>query len=112
MGEALAIQAETNDRDGIATSLALLAELAAADGKPRRAVCLFSAARVVREEAAEFPMNQLRRDVFELDSLRDRLGADTFDEAWSGGRSMMLDEVIRFALEHEIEMVSGAGAQE
>jgi predicted ATPase len=112
LGESLAIQAETNDRDGIATSLTLLAELAAAAWKPRRAVRLFSAARVVREEAAEFPMNQLRRDAFELDSLRDRLGADAFDEAWSGGRSMMLDEVIRYALEQEDEAVSDAAAQE
>lgn len=112
LGEALAIQRETNDRDGIATSLALFAELAARARNLRRAVRLFSAARVVREEAPAFPMSQLRRDAFEVDSLRDQLGADVFDEAWSRGRSMMLDEVIGYALEQEVETVSGAAAQE
>src|SRR5262249_2234854 len=72
-GDALAMQAETNDHDGVATSLTLLAELAADTGRARRAVRLASAAHVLREEVAVFPMNQLRRFAVDIEALRAQL---------------------------------------
>lgn len=97
--EALAMQAESSDRDGIATSLELLAGLAASDGSPRRAIRLFSAARVLRDEVGVFPMNQLDAAGVEVDGLRGRLDEEAFAEAWAGGRSLMLDEIVAYALE-------------
>jgi predicted ATPase len=106
VGKALVMQAESNDRDGVGTSLQLLAELAADAGRASRAVCLASAALVLREEAAAFPMNRLQRAGVDVDALRAQLDEEAFEEAWSGGRSMMLDEVVRYALEE------GAGQPE
>jgi predicted ATPase/uncharacterized protein HemY len=97
--EALTMQAESSDREGIATSLGLLAGLADSDGRPRRAIRLFSAAQVLREEVGVFPMNQVSAPPLDLEELRTRLGEDAFEEAWAGGRSTMLDEVVAYALE-------------
>jgi hypothetical protein len=59
--EAVTMQVEADDREGIVTTLSLLAEVAIADGRTRRAVRVLSAAQMLREEVGFFPINQLRR---------------------------------------------------
>src|SRR4029079_17206619 len=68
--DAVTMQVETNDREGIATTLSLLAELAVADGRTRHAVCVLSAAQMLRDEVGFFPMNQLRRAEVDVEALR------------------------------------------
>jgi predicted ATPase/DNA-binding SARP family transcriptional activator/Tfp pilus assembly protein PilF len=99
--EAVTMQVETNDREGIATTLSLLAELSFADGWTRRAVRVLSAAQMLRDEVGVFPMNQLRRAEVDVEALRARIGEDAFEEAWAGGRSLMLDEAVAYALEDD-----------
>ena len=93
------MQAASSDREGIATSLELLAGLADSDGRPQRAIRLYSAARVLRDEVGVFPMNQVDAAPLDLGDMRVRVGEAAFEEAWAGGRSMMLDEVVAYALE-------------
>ena len=100
-GDALSLQVETNDREGIATSLSLLAELALSDGRAKRAIRLVSAAQVLRDEVGVFPMNQLHRGEIDIEPLRAHLGEDAFEEAWAGGRSLMLDEIVAYALKDD-----------
>jgi predicted ATPase len=112
--EALAMQAETDDRPGIATTLELIAELAVADGRPRRAARLTSAAQILREDVGEFPLLPLAPEKPDAEALRAALGAEAFEEAWAKGRSMMLTEVITYALsdeegEADLELVRRAG---
>ncbi len=113
-GEAVAMQAETDDRPGIATSLELFAELAVADGRPRRAARLTSAAQILREDVGEFPLLPFAPEKPDAEALRAALGAEAFEEAWAKGRSMMLNEVITYALKDEeggadLELVRRAG---
>ena len=99
--EALAMQAEADDRTGMAYSLELLAGLAVSDGRARRAVRLLSAAGMLRDDVGVFPMSPLNRKEPPLGELRARLGDERFKEAWARGRSLMLAEVVAYALEDE-----------
>src|SRR5262249_25943013 len=100
LAQALENQADGDDRTGMVTTLDLLAELAVDDGRPARAVVLYSAAALLRDEVGVFPLAQIVQAKPPLEALRGALGEDAFAEAWSSGRSLMLDEVVAYALGH------------
>ncbi len=100
-GEALTIQAETDDRPGIGSTLELLASLAAAEGRPRRATRLYAAADLLREATPAHPMGSSQGGEVDVAALRAALGEEAFAEAWSKGRSLLLHELIAYALEEE-----------
>jgi predicted ATPase/DNA-binding SARP family transcriptional activator/Tfp pilus assembly protein PilF len=107
-GAALAGQAEVNDRTGVATSLELFAELAVGDGDPQRATLLFAAAGLLRDAVGLVPMNVFQREEPPLGRLRSELGDDGFEEAWAAGRSLMMDELVAYALDHGRSADAGA----
>jgi hypothetical protein len=46
-------------------------------------------------------MNQLHRAAVDVEAFRAQIGEDAFEEAWAGGRSLMLNEAVAYALEDD-----------
>jgi len=99
LADALALAREIGFRQGIANCLLLLAGLARMGSKPARATRLLGAAAAVREAIA-FALPPADRAEHDADAaaLRDALGEDAFEAAWSAGRAMSLDEAIADAV--------------
>ncbi len=102
--ESLAIDREGGDRPGQLFNFEVLAGLAAADGRPERAVRLCACASVFREAAesrtVEFGWRDHERLVRHLRSV---LGEEAFAEAWEQGRAMTLDGALDYALEGDAD---------
>jgi non-specific serine/threonine protein kinase len=106
--ECLPIRQELGDRWGIAGCLEGLAELACAGQGPepadiaaagRRAARLFGAAEALREAIGAPRLPQEREELRrEVNRVRHMLGEPAFDEVWSEGRAMTLEQVIGHAL--------------
>jgi tetratricopeptide (TPR) repeat protein len=88
---------------GIITFLGGLAELAAAQGRVHQAATLWSAAQVVREKL-DLPLSAAERDEWDqrLAGLRDELGNEAFELAWSRGSVITLDDAMAYGLRTDL----------
>ena len=95
MKEALELSARLGYREGIWSSLVVLA---AAEEEDERACIMLAAARSLRE-ADEGALQPFERAVDErtASALRDRLGADTFERLCEDGAAMSVDEAVAYA---------------
>jgi non-specific serine/threonine protein kinase len=101
--ESLAIRQGRKEAEAI-IPLELLAELAAAQGQPERAVRMFAAAERLRE-ATGYSIRRVTPDAFEdaIERVHALLTGRDFTLLWSEGRSMSLEKAIAYALEPEAE---------
>jgi predicted ATPase/DNA-binding SARP family transcriptional activator len=104
LAESLAFDREYTDQPGLADDLQMSARFAAGGGNLRRAVELHaSAARLY--ESTGLQLHAVWWRVWSPDpgpqiaELRSMLGDDAFEQAWSRGRGMTVDEAIGTALE-------------
>jgi non-specific serine/threonine protein kinase len=97
--ESLALQAEVGDPRGITWSLERLAAIPVAWRWPEQAARLFGAADAARD-FARLPLPPAGRDWYDhaVAEVRDRLGEDTFREAWAAGRVLPLSRAIAEAM--------------
>ncbi len=80
----------------------VLARLAAAEGRPARAVRLYACASVIRDLVGSYAVEPGWPDhQHHVGRLRSELGAVAFAEAWEQGQAMTLDEALEYALEEE-----------
>ena len=98
--ESLALQQELGDKQGIAYSLEAFAALASGLGQAGRAVRLWGAAQVIRENL-EAPLPPSDRLCYErlVAQARAALHAGFFVAAWSEGRALQMEQAISYALE-------------
>ena len=98
--ESLRIKAEVMDKLGIAHSLEGLAQLAAQEEEPERAVALWAAANHLRERMGT-PTDPSREDLYIslIPRTREQIGDALFEAAWKTGEGMKLEEVIEYALQ-------------
>lgn len=101
--ENLLLRRELGDRWGIAYSLEVLARLAVAEGEPRRAVCLWGTAEVVRQ-AINAPLLGDWRAHCErhIATARAQLDEAAFAAAWAEGRMVRVDDAVAYALSGEV----------
>jgi predicted ATPase/DNA-binding SARP family transcriptional activator len=102
LDEGLARQQELGDKRGIVGSLEGLAWLAHAQGDFQRAIRLLGAAESLRESlgAPQPPADRAEQDGL-VTAAQSQLGTEPFATAWAQGRSMALEDAIRFALGKE-----------
>jgi len=105
--EAVALQSEslklfqqTGEKAGIAECLEGLACIAGVQGQYLRSLRLFGAAEVLRETIG-VPLSPVDRAAYEpiIATIQAKLGATAFASAWAGGRALVLERAIRYALE-------------
>jgi predicted ATPase/serine/threonine protein kinase len=84
---------------GIITFLGGLAELAIARGRVQQATTLWSAAQIVRDKL-DLPQSPAERAEWDerLGALREELGIEAFELAWSRGSVITLDEAMAYGL--------------
>ena len=76
-----------------------MAALAAAEGRPERAVRLHACAGVLREAVGSHLVEPGWPDIeHNVNYVRSVLGAKAFTEAWEQGRALTLDEALDYAL--------------
>ena len=99
LGESLLAHRRYGDMRGLAHALAALTGLAAAEGRPERAVRLAGAAEALCD-AARATLQPSERGAFEagLAAARAALPGDIADRAWAEGRSMTIEQAIVEAL--------------
>lgn len=99
LGESIAIRREIGDKAGVAWCLEKLAQIAFAQGYPQQAVCLYGATSALRQSIGSVvdPADQpeYKRSI---DALKAQLGNAAFQQAWTEGREMTLDQAISSAL--------------
>jgi len=101
--EALTLRWQLGVRADTADSLELIAIVAGRSGRGRDAVRLFAGAGLARSEAEAVAPPIERAIVDEaVASLRLTLGETTFMEIWASGKAVMLDALVREALDLEI----------
>ncbi len=100
--ENLQIAQALDDKFTLQSSLVGLGSVAASQGQPVRAARLWGAAEAVRE-AASIHLVPLMRSVANYDhfvaTARAQLSDAAFAAAWDEGKSLMLEQVIAYALE-------------
>jgi hypothetical protein len=91
---------ELGNRGAIANQLECFAFLAIADEEPQRAVKLFSAAEVLRENA-QSPMTDYEQLEYDqsIAQLHSMLAETEFNALWAEGRAVTMEQAIEFALE-------------
>jgi predicted ATPase/class 3 adenylate cyclase/DNA-binding CsgD family transcriptional regulator len=96
--DGLAIAADTGAFLRVPDAIECLARLAGADGNHQSAARLFGAAAAIRDDKgiARFPMYQARYDAA-VESCRDALGQEAFDDAWAEGAALSIEEAIAYA---------------
>lgn len=97
--QALVAFAELGDARGVARMLEACALLAAAQGQPRRALCLAAAASALREEyGAPLPTEERKNLECALVPARLQFGARECEAARAEGRRMRVEQAIEYAL--------------
>jgi non-specific serine/threonine protein kinase len=99
--QGLRLAQQLDDRRTAATYLEALAWIAAADGKPARAVALMGAAETVGRAVGNYVFLFPNLPVFheECDhSARDALDAQAYEAALEEGRSLRFDDAVAYAL--------------
>jgi DNA-binding CsgD family transcriptional regulator len=96
--EAIRVQRDAGDLDGLVESLELLAGLAAAQDSFKEAVRLWGAANAQRSELgyARYPADDTAYDAA-LQRARDALGPDAFADGWAEGSRLSIDSAISYA---------------
>jgi non-specific serine/threonine protein kinase len=95
----LALARELRHQQGVAGGLEGVAYAAAATGQPERATQLFAAAQALREMARlALPAQGWKARQQVLDTLHAGLGETAYEELWSEGETMRLDQAIEVAL--------------
>lgn len=94
---------QLGERRGVAESLEGLASLAAAGGKPERAVRLLGAAEALRE-AIGTPLPPSDRPDYErsVSTLQQRLDQRLFTTTWAEGRAMTPEAAMEYALSEHL----------
>jgi hypothetical protein len=95
--ESLQLRWDAEVWEDVAASLADLAALAAAVGRPEQAARLFGAAAVVREETGRWPTPHFpERAVFERaeQQARTALGKSAYAEAEAAGRALPREQAV------------------
>jgi hypothetical protein len=88
--ESLALSRDLGNRHGMLRSLATLARVAASAGS------LEPAARLLGAVAARGSYG----DAATVERLRNQLGEQAFEVAWTAGQALSLDEAITYATQH------------
>ncbi len=101
--ECMAIAMEIDSPSGITESLEGIAGVAAATGAPIRAARLWGAADALRQEDGS-PMSPRESMIFDrqVKTVHDALTPDEFDQAWSQGRAMTLNDAVHLALSNTV----------
>jgi predicted ATPase/DNA-binding CsgD family transcriptional regulator len=96
--DALVVAARTQGYMRVADTLECLARLAADDGSHPYAARLLGAADGIRQRMghARFPMYQAGYDAT-ITAVREALGQDDFDAAWTEGAALSVEEAIAYA---------------
>jgi DNA-binding CsgD family transcriptional regulator len=96
--DALACAAEVKAYLGAPDTLEVLAGLAGAAGSHREAARIFGAAHGIRRRSGEarFKVYQAEYEL-SVAAARDALGNNDFDEAWTEGEAMSVEEAIAYA---------------
>jgi predicted ATPase len=95
LAESLELVVPLRHKAGTAYLLDVSAEAAALLGASERGVHLFAAAHAIREAIGTPEVPSLRaRNAWNLRQLEERLGDQTFRNAWSHGAAMSLDEAV------------------
>jgi predicted ATPase/DNA-binding XRE family transcriptional regulator len=98
--EDLVLNHQHGNRSGVCKDLEYLAWVARAGGDPARAARLLGAFQALRDELNWVPSPTQRAEYdAEVRAVREALGADELQAAWTAGRVMTTDQAIRFALE-------------
>ena len=102
VAESVEIELKTGDRPGLVFNFEVCAGLAAAEGRPERAVRLYACANALRGSVGTHPSEVGWPDPdTAVAELRSALGEDAFAEAWTQGHAMGLDEALAYALKEE-----------
>ena len=94
--ESLALAGEIGDKELLASGLAGLARVVAMQGEPAWAVRLWGRAEALRD-AIGAPLQPIERANYEqaVAAVRDHLGESAFVTAWTQGRAMTTEQVLR-----------------
>ena len=93
----LDLRHDAGERFGIARTFDRLGSLAALCSEPERALKLVGAAdRILQDLGGRTPAEQQKLDQW-LPPLRDRVGNEASDAAWTEGRAMTVDDAVAFA---------------
>ncbi|HWZ69960.1 MAG TPA: winged helix-turn-helix domain-containing protein [Casimicrobiaceae bacterium] len=99
LAESLTIAGELKDPVVTVWALERFAELAIPKQAPKRAATIWGAAARLREKIGiPIPLNEEADYERGVATTRVALGEDAFDEAWSEGSAMTLDDAVRYAL--------------
>ena len=100
VADSVALQLRTGDLPGLVFNLEVCAGQAAAKDRPERAVRLYACANALRGSVGTHRSEVAWPDPeTAVDQLRSALGEPAFDEAWTQGLAMGLDEALAYALE-------------
>jgi ATP/maltotriose-dependent transcriptional regulator MalT len=98
LGEALEIATDTRNRLGVALVLAVIAQVARADGDTERATMLHAgAARIQLTAGYIYPSPRAREIERGRADIRASLGRTAYEAAWAEGESMNWNELIEYA---------------
>jgi predicted ATPase/DNA-binding SARP family transcriptional activator len=102
--ESILVLQEINGLVEIIWSLFSLADLACITGKPIRAAILLGAGEKLRE-ISSIPLPQIRKEDYDrsIASTRTQLNEVKFNEFWSKGQEMVVEQVIAYALSESAE---------
>jgi tetratricopeptide (TPR) repeat protein len=101
-GESLALAWDTGMNPIVHSALEILACLAGAKGEAERAARLWGAAQALHEtKGIPRDTDFLAEADARIDAVRSGMGEEAWEEAWSKGRAMTLDEAVSYALEEE-----------
>jgi non-specific serine/threonine protein kinase len=104
LAEAMTILHGLGDRPGVIESLEGVASLAAATAAPRRAVRLWGAADALQQEmGGTRSINQTIIYERQVKPVRAILTTEAFDQSWDEGRTMSLDDAVRYARDERAE---------
>ena len=105
--EALQLRRDLGDRISIAYSLESIGGTTARAGRWEDAMRMFGAANHLREQiAAPLPAAEMDAYEFGVGLCREHLSSEAFDQAWSAGRALSLDEAMALAERVATEMAA------
>jgi len=105
--ESLRLSARLGDNEGIGRCLSVLAAVAQERGDAAKATQLLARSEALFEEI-DGELDGVERAVHDLTltKVRSELAAGPFENLWSQGRSLSLEEAVNYALSDELERVA------
>ena len=98
--ETIKVFQDYGNRPAVAHQLECFAMIAVAEEEPQRAAKLFAAAEAIRQATGHKPTDEEQAEESQFTSrLRAMLAEAEFNALWEEGKSMMMEEAIRYALE-------------